>query len=48
MTYTVLLKDNSLLEEKEMPSNLNYIASLIDTVKVNYKTFINKKGTLVR
>ena len=36
MTYTVLLKDNSLLEEKEMPSNLNYIASLIDTVKVNY------------
>ena len=36
MTYTVLLKDNSLLEEKEMTSNLNYIASLIDTVKVNY------------
>ena len=27
---------NNLLEEKEMTSNLNYIANLIDTVKVNY------------
>ena len=36
MNYTVLLKENNLLEEKEMTSNLNYIASLIDTVKVNY------------
>ena len=36
MNYTVLLKENDLLEEKEMTSNLNYIANLIDTVKVNY------------
>ena len=36
MHYTVLLKENNLLEEKEMTSNLNYIANLIDTVKVNY------------
>ena len=36
ITYSVQLKENDLLEEKEMTSNLNYIASLIDNIKVNY------------
>lgn len=36
INYTVLLKDNNLLEEKEMTSNLNYISSLVDIIKLNY------------
>lgn len=46
ITYTVLLKDNNLLEEKEMTSNLNYIASLIDTIKVNYLYEFNPEELL--
>lgn len=44
--YTVLLKDNNILEEKEMTSNLNYIASLIDKVNVNYIYSFNPEELL--
>ena len=44
--YTVLLRDNSIIEEKEMTSNLNYIANLIDKVKVNYIYMFNPEELL--
>lgn len=44
--YTVLLKENDLLEEKEMSSNLNYISSIIDTIKVNYNYQFNPEELL--
>ena len=36
MDYTVSLKDNNLFEEKIMSKDSNYIASLIDDIKINY------------
>ncbi len=43
INYSVLLKDNNIVEEKEMSSNLNYIANLIDKIKINYVYLFNSE-----
>ena len=35
--YSVKLKDNDYYDVKELPSNMNYIASLIDKIPVSFK-----------
>ena len=36
MDYKVSLKENNLFDETTMSSNMNYIASLIDKISINY------------
>lgn len=44
--YKVIYKDNNFFDEKELPQNNKYIASLIDKIKTDFNyniSFLNKK-----